>query len=142
MPVIFAPFTKDQVESLNAYQISGIFHPFTCGSDKHKHQQDLIALTEGMYCPNCEYFQNWIHDWMADWTWKNCAGFFPSKIESVPKIEPLPEPTPEPERLFKNIYRGRVWCSVCGVERRILDGGSWPICCETAMLEGCKGQHD
>lgn len=30
---VYAPFTPEQIESLNRYQPSGVFHPFTCGGD-------------------------------------------------------------------------------------------------------------
>jgi hypothetical protein len=30
---VSAPFTDDQVASLNAYQAEGAWHPFTCGID-------------------------------------------------------------------------------------------------------------
>lgn len=38
MDIIESPFSKDQVDRLNNYQIQGMFHPFTCpddGDDKH-----------------------------------------------------------------------------------------------------------
>lgn len=64
-----APWTDDQVESLNQYQASGVCHPFTCGTEKCR--ADLVATKEGWVCPqNCGYTQQWAHAWMMDWSWK------------------------------------------------------------------------
>lgn len=58
--MIKAPFTPEQIDALNKYQNSGIFHPYTCGNEKCR--QDLIATENGWICPCCEYTQNWAHD--------------------------------------------------------------------------------
>ena len=63
-----SPFTKEQVESLNGYQEEGYFHPFTCGKDDCR--QTLVATEDGWVCPDCDYKQNWAHEFMADNTWK------------------------------------------------------------------------
>lgn len=61
-----APFTPEQVESLNAYQRSGRFHEFTCACGHIA----LIARPEGWICPNyCGYTQDWAWSWMADGSW-------------------------------------------------------------------------
>lgn len=75
---VTAPFTPDQVESLNAYQVSGVFHEFTCGSDEaHENEFNppLIAAEGGWVCsaPLCDYTQDWAHGAMADWSWKRVA---------------------------------------------------------------------
>ncbi len=66
--------TKEQIESFNEYQESGVFHPFTCGTKElHKHSDDedvLVAESEGLYCPSCNYRQDWAHSWMLDGSWK------------------------------------------------------------------------
>lgn len=61
---IRAPFTDDQVAALNAFQDSGVFHPFTCGNCR----TDLIATKDGWKCPDhdCDYKQDWAHAFMAD----------------------------------------------------------------------------
>lgn len=66
-------FTKEEVENLKAYQASGKFHPFTCpnrGDGKHHDRGiDLGALvpTEaGWICEDCEYTQNWAHEFMTE----------------------------------------------------------------------------
>lgn len=65
---VLAPFTADQVASLNAYQVAGVCHPFTCGNDSGHHV--LVAFfDEGWRCLDCDYTQNWAHAWMADWSW-------------------------------------------------------------------------
>lgn len=64
-------FTPDEIASMNAYQESGVFHPFTCGFCGN----DLIAREDGWYCPTsgCLYRQEWAHAWMKDWSWKKAA---------------------------------------------------------------------
>jgi hypothetical protein len=64
MSEIKVPFTEDQVESLNAYQIAGKFHPFTCGCGSN-----LIATEKGWICNDCDNTQDWAHEFMADWSW-------------------------------------------------------------------------
>lgn len=74
-----APWTPEQVAALNRWQDSGRVHPFTCGSGnrmdaEHQIQQanrggdfgQLIASTNGWFCPACSYRQTWAHDFMAD----------------------------------------------------------------------------
>ena len=61
--------TQDQIDSFNAYQAWGGFHPFTC-SESHPEGRDLVAREDGLSCPQCSYRQDWCHDWMLDWSWK------------------------------------------------------------------------
>lgn len=68
MSEALATFTTDQVESLNAFQHSGQFHPFTCGNAACR--AVLIATVAGWRCPKCVYTQNWAHSFMADWSWQ------------------------------------------------------------------------
>jgi hypothetical protein len=81
---VIAPFTKAQVESLNAYQRSGVFHEFTCPRDHvcgnltpdgdkcgMPHSVALQATESGWVCPDGDgYTQDWAHGFMADWSWK------------------------------------------------------------------------
>lgn len=70
---ILIPWTEDQVNSLNAYQDRGHFHPFTCGNNS---DHILIATQDGWVCPKCEpnlICQTWCHGFMADWSWKKSA---------------------------------------------------------------------
>lgn len=72
------PFTLDQAASLNAYQASGSFHPFTCGNDlcpgTGGEHAVLVAGEDGWHCPACTYTQDWAHEAMADWQWKEFTG--------------------------------------------------------------------
>lgn len=80
-----APFTAEQVESLNAYQDSGAFHPFTCNGGQqrvfdhvHEHAVALVAQEDAWHCPECEYTQDWAWSWMADGSWNSLLLSFPS----------------------------------------------------------------
>ncbi len=66
--IVFAPFTDDQVESLNGFQKSGNWHEFTCG-ENHAEDNTLIATKAGWVCPSCGYTQDWCHSFMCDWNW-------------------------------------------------------------------------
>jgi len=79
IPKVVAPFTPDQVASLNRYQASGRFHEFTCGNAEcprfgpgFRLQPVLRAFEDGWHCPapGCGYTQDWAHAWMADWSWE------------------------------------------------------------------------
>lgn len=69
MSLISAPWTTDQINSLNAFQQATAFHEYTC----NKCRSPLQATEEGWICPdsNCNYIQDWAHDFSADWSWKN-----------------------------------------------------------------------
>ena len=80
--IVFAPWTKEQVDGLNRYQKSDLFHPFTCGGE-HGGDKVLVATEQGWVCGRCAYTQNWAHDFMirprADackLTMTNCVEFF------------------------------------------------------------------
>lgn len=74
-----APWTPGQVESLNAFQAAGAFHPFTCGNDAcpaADGQRGVLAAREyGWACLGCDYTQYWAHAWMTDWSWQVPAAF-------------------------------------------------------------------
>jgi len=65
---VSAPFTDDQVDSLNAFQAFGASHPFTCGGDNCR--EVLRATSDGWVCPKCGHRQDWAHSFMVDWSWK------------------------------------------------------------------------
>lgn len=70
---VIAPFTPDQVNSLNEYQKSGAFHPFTGRNDLLPESKNdiLIAEEDGWHSlHDPEFTQNWAYTWMADWSWK------------------------------------------------------------------------
>jgi hypothetical protein len=69
MKATHAPWTTEQVEALNRYQISGRGHPFTCGGNRcdefHLDGQGVLVATEnGWVCRYCDYTQDWAHAWM------------------------------------------------------------------------------
>lgn len=66
-PIIIAPWTEDQVAAINAWQASGVVHPFTCEAD-HARQQTLVAERDGWHCPDpdCSYTQDWAMTSMTD----------------------------------------------------------------------------
>lgn len=79
MKQIYAPFTPEQVQTLNAFQQLGTIHPFTCGLNrtskghrklaKARGDRDsgiLVATPAGWVCPACRYTQKWAHELMAD----------------------------------------------------------------------------
>jgi hypothetical protein len=73
---IKAPWTDEQVATLNAYQKPpSMYHPFTCGSLDHPRIEEvpfgefekgrtLIATNNGWHCPTCPYVQDWAWDFM------------------------------------------------------------------------------
>ena len=67
-----APWTVDQVASLNAYQDCGFCHPFTGA-----HGVVLVATRDGWVEPtepgepaSERIVQSWAHVFMADWSWR------------------------------------------------------------------------
>jgi len=63
-----AKWTKDQVQSLAAYQESPQYFPFVCN------QGDILeATTVGLFCPRCEQLLKWAYPWTLDWSWKETA---------------------------------------------------------------------
>ena len=64
---VFAPFTDEQVASINAYQAYDICCPFCCAD------RDCLAVLQatpgGMVCPRCGSRREWVYWFMADWTW-------------------------------------------------------------------------
>jgi len=68
-------FTESEVESLNAYQHSNMFHPFTCGGNRtDEHHLDgeglLVATVDGWKCPFCDYTQAWAPGYMKNGSWE------------------------------------------------------------------------
>lgn len=70
-----APWTAEQVRSLNGYQGEARMHPFTCGREHGPYQPVLEATPAGWVCnwKGCDYTQDWAHPWMADWSWRRIA---------------------------------------------------------------------
>lgn len=57
-----APWTDEQVKSLNKYQQCSWVHPFTCGGKNCR--RVLVATPNGWICPKCDYKQDWAHEFM------------------------------------------------------------------------------
>jgi len=57
--IIKAPWTQKIVDHLNAWQSSGLFHPYTCDSG-----HDLVATPDGWICSKvgCSYTQDWAYE--------------------------------------------------------------------------------
>lgn len=70
--VAFTPLTREQQRSINAFQVSGVSHPLTCGGDPR--HTPLVAERDGMFCIDCDYTQDWVHAWMGDWSWRPIDG--------------------------------------------------------------------
>lgn len=71
MSQVKAPWTPRQVEALQLYQDSGLFHPFTCGDrgghpDMRGDKGVLVPTVRGWICQFCDYTQDWAHPMMAD----------------------------------------------------------------------------
>ena len=89
-----APFSPEQVASLNAYQSSGRMHPFTCAGNRHdgvhrayqaEHGGDLgqlVATETG--CPVCASTQDWAWLWMSDWSWRGSKTSSEGDLREVP----------------------------------------------------------
>ena len=78
MTKITAPFSRDQVKSLNEFQQSDLFHGFTCPNHS---TNKLIATPEGWICPQIDYKQLWAHDFMANWEWKEADNLIRTFLE-------------------------------------------------------------
>jgi hypothetical protein len=64
---IVAPWSTETVETLNAYQVAGVMHPFTCALDSGHGAGYLLATKQGWVCTEdgCGYTQDWAHDFMT-----------------------------------------------------------------------------
>ena len=64
--LVHAPWTSDQVASLNAYQECEFAHPFTGLTGA------VLVASEGGWRETRDgpVVQTWCHPWMADWSWK------------------------------------------------------------------------
>jgi len=77
-----APWTEDQVRSLNEFQASGCLHPFTGERGPNGEETVLIATNAG-WAERVDgpVVQTWAHTFMTDWSWKNMGiGFLPDTV--------------------------------------------------------------
>jgi hypothetical protein len=68
---IHAPWPSTVVSGLNGYQVSEVFHPYTCDA----HGARLVATPDGWRCPDVTkggcVTQRWAWAWTADGdTWR------------------------------------------------------------------------
>lgn len=78
IPRSYAPWSGEEVDSLNGFQRSGAMHPLTCpsrGDGQHvaRPEVDLGTLTAtsvGWICPDCDYRQNRAHEFMVNGEWR------------------------------------------------------------------------
>jgi hypothetical protein len=83
--LILAPWTDEQVRSLNAYQKAGYVHPFTSSSGSN-----LIATKAGwVEREGGPIVQRWAHEFMLDWSWKQPA--FEESPTSSPDFDSDPD---------------------------------------------------
>lgn len=69
MAILKAPWTEEQVRTLNIHQTNPLNHPYTCGGDRKSHPDGegvLEATRDGWRCPYCGYRQDWCHDFFAN----------------------------------------------------------------------------
>lgn len=72
MERVEAPWTQEQVDSLNGYQQAGCFHPFTGERKANGDQVDLIATPEGwVEVAGGPVVQTWAYRAMTDGAWKD-----------------------------------------------------------------------
>ncbi len=67
----YAPWTDQEVTSLNDFQDSGVWHPFTGPDHEGKGRIQLIATQNGwVEKEGGEIVQNWAHIWMTNDAWR------------------------------------------------------------------------
>jgi hypothetical protein len=70
-PRVEAPWTDDQVASLNGYQAEDRYHPFTGERGPNNEETILIATKDGwVEKEGGPVVQTWAHGFMADWSWR------------------------------------------------------------------------
>jgi len=65
LKIVECPWNLDQVESLNRYQDSGVFHPYTTLAHKNLIATELGWVEED----GGPIVQTWAHSFTCDWSW-------------------------------------------------------------------------
>ena len=67
-----APWSRDEVASLNAYQASGVMHPFTGYARGLDGEDTILIATPRGWVEREEgpVVQRWAHSFMVNWDWK------------------------------------------------------------------------
>lgn len=61
-----APWTEEEVATINEYQKSNLFLPFVCSA-----MHTLVATRDGLFCPQCSSFSlDWTYPWVLSSFWK------------------------------------------------------------------------
>jgi hypothetical protein len=64
-----APFTPEEVASLNEFQTLAVWNPVVCPAEGCC--QKPVATGTGWACPRCAFTQVWADRWMTDGIWRN-----------------------------------------------------------------------
>lgn len=67
------PFTDAECVAFNTYQQSSMFHPYTCGNDST--HALLVCSPGGLDCPDCDYHQEWMHEFTAEFNAEDTRAF-------------------------------------------------------------------
>lgn len=71
-----APWTDDEVASLNEFQQCDRWHPFT-GTRKPNGDETLLIATKDGWIeePGGPVVQTWAHGFMVNWDWRKASKF-------------------------------------------------------------------
>lgn len=78
-PIVRAPWTDNQLESLKGFQLSPYWHEFTCG----RCGSLLYPEFDGWHCSGDDYAQDWAHEFMTNWAWQRTADLLTNLIANV-----------------------------------------------------------
>lgn len=66
---VSAPFSDEQLKSINTYQREGRFTPLVC-----KCGGKLYGRHDGLACPSCFEVTNRCPRWVTNWIWNRFSG--------------------------------------------------------------------
>jgi len=67
---VLAPWTPEQVQSMRAYQASQYTSTLCCLNVLHRPNVAFEVEPEGMVCPSCAARREWVHEGIANGTWR------------------------------------------------------------------------
>lgn len=76
-----AKFSPEQVDSLQAFQDSGVLPPYIC--TKHGGGQKLRATEDGLVCDVCLSVQDWAHTQTCNNEWRKLSAAVESESASA-----------------------------------------------------------
>jgi hypothetical protein len=62
-----APFSEQQMASLQRFQACEMMHPYTCHHCSHK----LVPIVDGLLCPEHGLVQTWVIGFTANGGWQD-----------------------------------------------------------------------